>query len=573
MFSTLPQDAIEFATWPWIRIAPYYEDLAARELDAGGVHAWLADWSRIGELLGEAGARLYVATTCDTTDEQAISRYHAFLEDVLTPAEAAEQRLKEKLLASGLEPGGLEIMLRNLRAEAALFREANLPLFTEEHKLGTAYNQIIGAQTVQWDGAETTLPQLTPILQQAERPDRERIWRLAAARQLEDRAALNALWQKLLALRRQLAANAGYADYRSFRWQQLQRFDYTPESTAQFRQAIEEVVVPAAVRVYARAARRLGLDALRPWDLRGAHGTSAPVDPPGTPALQPFAGHDFGVTSLAIFRRVDPALGEYFDLLRREGLIDLDNRKGKAPGAYCTNYSAMKRPFIFMNSVGVHDDVQTLLHEAGHAFHVFESNALPYVQQREVGSEFAEVASMSMELLAAPYLAAAEGGFYAAPGAARARAGRLDELLLFWPYMAVVDGFQDWVYTHPDDAMDTAQCDAQWDALWRRFMPGVDWTGLEAERMTGWQRKLHIFTHPFYYVEYGLAQLGAVQVWRNSLRDQAGAIAAYRRALALGGTVPIPQLFAAAGARFAFDAGTLRDAVGLIEDTLAQLAA
>ena len=300
-------------------------------------------------------------------------------------------------------------------------------------------------------------------------------------------------------------------------------------------------------------------------------GLATPVDSPGTAALLPFAEHDFGATSLAIFRRVDPVLGEYFDLLRREDLIDLDNRKGKAPGAYCTNYNAIKRPFIFMNSVGIHDDVQTLLHEAGHAFHVFESNALPYVQQREVGSEFAEVASMSMELLAAPYLAAAEGGFYSAPDAARARADRLHELLLFWPYMAVVDGFQDWAYTHPDDAMDTAQCDARWDALWQRFMPGIDWTGLEAERMTGWQRKLHIFTHPFYYVEYGLAQLGAVQVWRNSLHDQAGAIAAYRRALALGGTAPIPQLFAAAGARFAFDAATLREAVELIEDTLARL--
>jgi oligoendopeptidase F len=217
--------------------------------------------------------------------------------------------------------------------------------------------------------------------------------------------------------------------------------------------------------------------------------------------------------------------------------------------------------------------VETLLHESGHAFHVFETNHLPYAQQREVGMEIAEVASMSMELLASPYLPEREGGFYTPKDAARARIEHLEKLLIFWPYMAVVDGFQHWVYQNHDAATDPARCDAQWTALWQRFIPGVDWSGLEQEMATGWQRKQHIFQDPFYYVEYGLAQLGAVQVWRNALQDQAAAVAHYRQALALGGTKPLPQLYAAAWARFAFDADILHMAVNLIEEKIAELSA
>jgi oligoendopeptidase F len=257
--------------------------------------------------------------------------------------------------------------------------------------------------------------------------------------------------------------------------------------------------------------------------------------------------------------------------MRAESLLDLDNRKGKAPGGYCAELAVERKPFIFMNAVGLHDDVQTLLHEAGHAFHVFEAARLPYHQQLEYGMEIAEVASMSMELLAAPHLTRDAGGYFSREEAARARVEHLEGIVLFWPYMAVVDGFQHWVYEHPDDARRPANCDATWDTLWQRFMPVVDWSGLEDQRRTGWQRKLHIFQLPFYYVEYGLAQLGAVQVWRNSLADPAHAVADYRRALAMGATATLPDLFAAAGARFAFDAGTLSEAVQLVERTIQEL--
>jgi len=223
---------------------------------------------------------------------------------------------------------------------------------------------------------------------------------------------------------------------------------------------------------------------------------------------------------------------------------------------------------MFLNTVGTADDVRTLLHESGHAFHAFEALKLPYYQQRQYGLEIAEVASMAMELLALPYVAKDQGGFFAREDVARNARDQLERLILFWPYMAVVDSFQHWVYENQDKALDPANCDACWDRLWLRLMPVVDWTGLEEERKTGWQRKPHIHTNPLYYVEYGLAQLGAVQVWGNALKDQARAVRDYRKALALGGTATLPELFGAAGAKFAFDADTLRRAVELIESKL-----
>lgn len=560
----LPKTALEFMDWEWPHIEPHYEALASRKLTADNVAEWLADWTRLSRLVSETYARHYVAITRDTTDEEAERRYHSFLDDIYPPAQEAEQVLRQKFLDSSLAVPNFEVQRRDMRAEVELFREENLPLLTQERKLSAEYDKIAGAQTVEWEGEERTIQALQPIYQSQDRERRERAWRLAAGRQLADREALNDLWGRFLEVRQQLAANAGLSGYRDFRWRQMLRFDYTPEDCLGFHRAIEEVVVPAASRVYARRQERLGLESLRPWDLN--------VDPHNRPPLRPFeTAEQLERVAGEVFRRADPQLGDYFNTMRGEGLLDLDNRKGKAPGGYCMTFDVVKRPFIFMNAVGLHQDVQTLLHEAGHAFHVFETGHLPYHQQLTVGMEFAEVASMAMELLATPYLAAGEGGFYADPDAARARAQHLEDVLKFWPYMAVVDAFQHWVYTHPESAADPANCDETWAGLWARFMPGVDWSGLEEEMMTGWQRKQHIFEVPFYYVEYGLAQLGAVQVWRNALQNQGEAVARYRRALALGGTVPLPDLFAAAGAKLAFDADTLGEAVTLIEDTLEAL--
>ena len=566
MFSTLSTDYHTFLNWTWTDIAPYYQDLTARSLDAAAVDAWLADWTRIGKTVAEMFARLHLATTLDTADAAAEQRYMAFLSDVQPKVEEAEQQLKQKLLGSGLQPIGFEMPLRNLRAEADLFREANLPLILEARKIGQQYNKIVGAQSVLWQGQEVTLQQLRPIGLTDDRSVREQVWRLAAQRWLADRGAINDLWRQAVPLRQQIARNADHPDFRSYAWRDRQRFDYTPDNCLEFHAAIEEVVVPAASRIYERARQRLGVDVIRPWDLDlDRNPISLEIKPPFKD------GAELMAKTAAVFAQVDPQLGEYYATMQRAGLLDLDNRKGKAPGAFCTEFLVAEQPFIFMNSVGLRDDVRTMLHESGHAFHVFETLHLPYIQQLNITMEIAEVASMAMELLASPYLSDRQGGFYGDADFAQDRAMHLERIILFWPYMAMVDAFQHWAYTHAD-GNDPAACDAQWTELANRFMPGVDWRGLEAELMTGWHRKQHIHRSPFYYVEYGLAQLGAVQVWRNALKDQAGALAAYRRALSLGATKPLPELYAAANVKFAFDAGTLREAVDLIESHIEQLA-
>jgi oligoendopeptidase F len=570
MFASFPKTVQEALGWEWSQYAPYFNDLAARPLTAATVNDWLADASQLGKLLFEVSARLYIATTIDTTDPEIERRYHHFLETIDPPSKQATNRLDRKLLDSGLKPAGFEIPLRNTRAQVELFREENLPLKTQEEKLSMEYYKITSAQTVRWDGKELTLPQVRPLYQSPDRAVREQLWRAEMERRLQDRDALNDLWVKMLGVRRQIAANADCADFRAYKWRQLTRFDYTPDDCATFHKAIEQVVVPAAARIYERRRQRLGVDILRPWD--GDYNLN--VHPTDLPALKPFQTVDtLQHTCGAMFQRVDPELGHYFQIMRDEHLLDLDSRKGKAPGGYCHSLPMTGRSFIFMNAVGIHDDVQTMLHEAGHAFHGFESLRLPYFQQTEPPMEFCEVASMSMELLAAPYLPASEGGFYTEDEAARARAEHLEGLICFWPYMAVVDSFQHWVYLYPAAAADPAQCDAKWSELWDRFMVGIDYGGLEDIKMTGWHRKLHIFEVPFYYVEYGLAQLGAVQVWANALDDQSNAVVQYRKALSLGGMVTLPQLFATAGAKFAFDVPTMNRAIGLIENTLARLEA
>lgn len=566
MFNHLPEESDVILAWSWADFEPYYQDLNSRSLSDANLGQWLADWTALHEHGEEMHNRLMVAVSSNTADEAMEHRYIAFYDDIYPKAMEAEQALKQKLLESGLQPAGFEIPLKGIRAEVDLFRPENLPLVAEQTRLTTEYDKITGAQTVEWKGQEQTIEQMNLLYQETDRSTREQAWRMVAERQLADREVINQLWGKLLRLRLQMAANAGRPDYRAYRWQELKRFDYTPDDAHRFRQAIEEAVVPAASRIYQRRKEQLGVDTLRPWDLD--------VDPLSRRPLRPFTTVDELISgTAAVFDRVDEALGGHYKRMVSENLLDLDNRKNKAPGGYCTEYPVGRVPFIFMNAVGTHDNLQTLLHEGGHAFHVLESADLPYYQQREVPMEFAEVASMSMELLAAPYLAREQGGFYSPAEAARARVEHLHGIILFWPYMAVVDGFQHWVYENPQAAQDPANCDACWSDLWRRFMPGVDWSGFEDVMATGWHRKLHIHTDPFYYIEYGLAQLGAVQVWANSLSDQAGAVARYREALSRGGTLSLPQLFQTAGAQFALDVPALRRAVSLAEETIERLQA
>ena len=564
MFKNLPEQHEALQAWTWQQFQPLVDELLAIDLSEANIESWLSGWTQIIQLYHEIGNRAFVATSIDTSDDAAQQRFEYFNNHMQPEFLRAENLLNRKLAASGLVPAGMEIAARRIKNGMDLYREDNLPLLSAEQNLATEYNRVMGAQTVEWEGDELTIQQLMPIQLDDNRERREQAWRVVGERLYEDRDALNDIWRRNLDLRAQIATNADMPDYRAYKWKEWNRFDYTPDDALSFFAAIEEVVVPAYARALERRRDVLGLAELRPWDVQ--------VDVQGRAPLRPFS--DVAALqdkTIDIFQALDPELAAYTRTMRDEGCFDLDNRANKAPGGFCAYFPLTRRPYIFMNAVGLHNDVQTMLHEMGHAFHAFSDDHLPWAQQRDVAMEFAEVASMAMELLAAPYLAADRGGFYTPADAARARIQHLEDLLRLWAYIAVVASFQHWVYTHIDAARDPEQCDDEWERLWDRFTPVVDYSGLERFKRARWRSQLHIYMLPFYYIEYGLAQLGAVQIWANSLDDHAAALARYRQALTLGATRSLPETFAAAGASFAFDADTLRGAVDLIERTIAEL--
>ena len=567
MLKNLPSTPDAILAMEWKDYETHFKVLQSTELTSENVNDWLLGWSDLADRLDEQYTRLFVATTQFTEDNEIEKRFNHFVEAIQPQARTEEQKLKEKILASGLQPANFKMGLKKMRAEADIFREENLELLVDEQKLNAEYNKIIGSQTMLWNGEERTASQMYPLLQEQDRAVREKAWQIMTEARLKNRAAINDLWKKFMAVRLKIAANTDMPNYRSYAWAQKFRFDYSPEDCKTFHKAIEEVVVPAARRIYEKRREKLGIQSVRPWDQF--------VDISNADPLKPYQTVDeLKSKAKDIFSKVDPQFGKYFQTMIDEDLLDLDSRKNKAPGGYNLIYGVSQRPFIFMNNSDTHGDVITLLHEGGHAFHAFEAGVVPYFHERSenyVPAEFAEVASMAMELLASPYITKEHGGFYTEAEAARARLEHLEGIITFWPYMAQVDAFQHWIYENPQDSSDPIQCENKWGELWDRFMAYVDYSGLEDAKKTYWHRQLHIHTSPFYYIEYGIAELGAVQVWGNALDDQKQAVAEYRKALALGSTVSLPELFEAAGIKFAFDSKTLKTHVDLIEAEMEKL--
>ncbi|MFV2070652.1 MAG: M3 family oligoendopeptidase, partial [Pirellulales bacterium] len=521
-------------------------------------------WSDLTAILHESRSQIYREVSENTADEEAEKCFLLFVEQIMPQAKIAAQALKNKLLAfeDYTPQADTVMMMKRFRTEASIFREENVPLQSELVKLGNEYEKLVGGMTIEWEGKEETMPQAALHLREKDRATREKAWRLMMARFGAERDGLNELYLQMLSHRRQVAKNAGFDNYRDYRWKEFTRFDYTPDDCFTFHDAIEREVVPRAAQLYADRAEKLGLDPLCPWDTE--------VDLHGEP-LRPFEdAAELEEDCYRIFQRVDPVLAEHFTAMR-DGFLDLASRPNKAPGGCCRSFPIRRKPYIFMNAVGTHRDVSVLLHEGGHAFHFMESSQQPLIWNYGSPMEFSEVASMAMELLSAPYLERSKGGFYEEADAGRAYAEQLRDIVRFLPYMAVVDAFQHWVYVDAPRDVTAADLDAKWSELWNRFMVGIDHGGLQAEKETGWHRKQHIFSDPFYYVEYGLAQLGALQVWRNALTDQPQAVADYRAALALGDTRPLPELFSAAGATFAFDRETVGDLMTLIFEKRAEL--
>ncbi len=549
----------------WSQLQPLFERLAKDLGDCttpAELERWLLNWGELAAAIDEESSRRYIAMTCHTDDETAKASYLQFVEEIEPKLKPQDFALSKAYLAHPCRPGlpseRYRVYNRDTAVEVELFRAENVPLETEETKLGQQYQEISGAMTVQFQGEERTLPQMARFLEEPDRALRQQAWELTARRRLQEVPRFEDIFGQLVALRERIAGNAGFPNYRDFAFRRKRRFDYTPDDCRMFHAAVESEVMPIVREIQQSRRRQLGVDALRPWD--------AEVDPLNRPPLRPFKDvNDLVGRSQEIFDRLDPELGANFQQMQQRRLLDLENRKGKAPGGYQSTLNEARLPFIFMNAVGLQRDVETMLHEAGHAFHALatrEEDVYPY---RHAPIEFCEVASMSMELLGNEHL----DRFYAPEEVKRARRVHLEGIVKFFPWMATVDAFQHWVYAHPGHT--PAERTAAWVDLMNRFGGLTDWSGYEDVRANLWHRQLHIFLYPFYYVEYGIAQLGALQVWANSRRDQAGALANYRRALALGGSRPLPELFQSAGCCFAFDAKTIRPLMELIQSELARL--
>ncbi|MCC6242612.1 MAG: M3 family oligoendopeptidase [Gemmatimonadaceae bacterium] len=562
----LPASPEAFRDATWDDVVPLYNQLAAVPLsnDTDVIEPWLVVWSRLDTLVSEAGTLAMIAYTANTADEAAEAAYLRFSMEIFPRLEEQQVRLARRLLELGWSRPDLETMLRRFRTDIEIFREANVERFAQIEEISAAYQKVTGGLSIDWDGDRKTIPQLQPFLKSANRSERERAFRAGAAAYLDQREVLADQFDKMYALRVAAAAEAGFADYQQYCFASKHRFDYTPADCAGFHEAVIETVTPAVERLMKYRQQSLGVDVLRPWDVT--------VDLNITEPLHPFS--DVGTfvdRAQQIFDRVDPELGSRFRIMSTEQLLDLESRPGKAPGGYCTDLSFRGRPFIFMNAVGVPDDVNTLVHEAGHCFHDFATHALPFTWQRRTGHEAAELASMSMELLAMPYLVTPDG-YYTPEQARVAWLEHLEDVLASLIHIASVDAFQAWIYTNPAGADRDAR-DAQWLAMRSRFEAGVDWSGLERERVSRWYRQLHIFELPFYYIEYGIAQMGALQVFRNAVRDNGSAVAAYKHFLSLGGTRSLPELYKAAGVKLVFDAQTMRELVEFVEERIEALRA
>ncbi len=544
-----------------------YGELASRPLttdDTWALAQWLRDWSELESLLNEEQTRREIAVTCHT-DDPAIEAAHLEWVDHIAPhCKPLRDRLARRLVshpgAAALAPEHHACLLRGLSNQVELYREALIPLEAEQQRLCAEHQKLRGSMRAEFDGAEQTIETIEAAEDHADPTRREAAWRAVSGRFLADKRVFDDLFDRLLTNRSAQRSAAGFPDYRAYRFRQLARFDYGPDDCLAFHDAIEAAVVPLASELLARRARDLGRATMRPWDLQAPR--------KGQTALRPFASADALIAGCTdVFTAVDPAFGHSFADLATRGLLDLMSRPGKAPGGYQANLEATGLPFIFANAVGRHEDVLTLLHEGGHAFHALACADDPLLWNRSPPMEFCEVASMGMELMASRHLAA----FYTPAELRQAKHQQLESIVLFLPYMACVDAFQHWLYTHPDDASHSSRRDAAWLALHRRFFPTVDWSDLEAERAALWQRKLHIFELPFYYIEYGIAQLGALQVFAAYRRDPVAAVAAYRRGLALGARAGLRELFAAAGLRFDLGLGAVQALMDLVRDELAAL--
>ena len=568
-YSTLPHeferryvpDGVRFQ---WEDLSRLFEDLSSRPLrSAAEIEKWMMDESELDEYIYEQRAIRYINGTLHTDDPNYTAEYQRYLDEIEPRVKVASFELLKKYAATEhrsrlpKEEYGLEDKRRLSALE--VFREENVDLEKQDSNLSQGYLRIMGAMTVNYRGEERTVQQMAKFYEEPDRAVREEAWRLVSDRALRDRDAIDRIYDQLVRLRDRAAKNAGFGSYRDYVFVKKNRFDYTPADCERFHKAVEEHVVPLVRDLDRKRKEMLGVDLLRPWDLRG--------DPENRPPLSPFedaAGLVGGAQR--VLDKIDPQLAGYFSRMAKLNLLDLESRKGKAPGGYQEDLAEARLPFVFMNAAKRDGDVRTLLHESGHSFHTFlmREAGLPYFNANaNLPLEFAEVASTSMEIISGEHY---EGAFYDAEGARRSnREEAVDNVKLF-AWVATVDAFQHWVYTHPEHTHEERA--EAWVRTFGRFSGLESYDGIEESRAYRWHRQLHFFEVPFYYIEYAIALTGALGIWARYRRDRRDAIDAYKAALSLGASRSLPELFGAAGVRGGFGgneigglAGALRAAV------------
>ncbi len=538
----------------WTEYEPRVRALLEADLRPDGVAAWLAQRDDLQRDVGETYATLNRAKDEDTADEAAKAAYLAFVRDTIPHVSVADHELNMKLAAvrDFEPPDDLRVSWLDLQDELAVFHPDNVALETQEQELQQRYGELTGSVRVELDGETITSTEAQAKLIERDRDLRERAWRAHDAALARVRPELDEIFLDLVRLRHRKARNAGFEDFREMTWRARHRREYTPDDALTLHESVAAEVTPRIRELTERRRQLLGIERVRPWDRF--------VDPEGEEPLRPFTNvAELEAGLQRMFDTVDPQLGAWFGRLR-DGWMDLEPRPNKVPGlGYQSYFPRSRSPYVYMSAIGTDDDLVTMRHEAGHAFHSMAvEERWPLLEHDTNRPELNELASEAMELLTLPYLTREHGGFYSVDEARRSRRTLLERALSVLVSACSVDAIQHFIYTQDADTLTIADIDAAWITVTDELGSGTDWTGLEASRAKGWHI-IHLFAFPFYYLEYGLAYLGAMQVWRNARDDHAAALAAYKRALSLGGTVPLDQAFEAAGARFAFDRATVRE--------------
>ncbi len=549
----------------WENLAPIYNELKERELNTvSDLEQWLRDKSELEAALEEDFAWRYIKMSCDTANEELLQKFQYFATEIEPKISPLSNDLNQKLISckytEELDDKKYFVYLRAVQKKLELYREENIPLFTELQVKQQKYQGITGAMSVTLNEKIYTLEQASTFLKNTDRSVRQLAWTTIQARRLVDKDELNSLFNELVALRHQVALNAGFDNYRDYMFQALGRFDYTPKDCDDFATAIETEIVPILKAQAQERAHALGLPELKPWDLE--------VSTSGKPALKPFEdGEDLIEKSISCFNAMDPSLGEKLAIMKANGLFDVESRMGKAPGGYNYPLAETGAPFIFMNSANSLRDLTTMVHEGGHAIHTFLTADLELNDFKHCPSEVAELASMSMELMSMDHW---DVYFDNEEDLIRAKKEQLTDVLKTLPWVAVIDQFQQWIYTHPKH--DASEREIAFKEIYTRFGAGfANWNGLATEFGNGWQKQLHLFEVPFYYIEYAIAQLGAIAVWKNYKENPKKGLQQYLAALALGYTKPMNEIYETAGIKFDFSATYVRELASFVKEELGKL--